>query len=125
MISTLKNAAMSGKLAVEVFQTKECEGIAKILKEKGFLSEVRVFKPKDTTVKKLHLELAKNADGSMKIANAKRVSKPGRRVYIKSSDIKKTAGGFGVTVLSTPKGILDGASARKKKLGGEVLCEVF
>jgi small subunit ribosomal protein S8 len=125
MISTLKNAAMSGKAEVEVFHTRECEEISKILKEKGFLSEVKVFKPKETSVKRLHLELAKDDEGQMKISNTKRISKPGRRVYVKSSEIKRVAGGFGVMILSTPKGVLDGLTARKKKVGGEIICEVF
>lgn len=125
MISSLKNVSMSKKGFIETFHSNECESVAKILKKRGFLSEAKTFKPKDKSYKMLRLDLAKNAKGEFMLSNARRVSKPGRRIYVPFSRIKMVAGGYGVTVVSTSRGIMDGQEAKKKKLGGEVICEVF
>ncbi len=124
MISSLKNASMAGKPVVEISYTKQCEEVAKVLKTKGFLSEVKLFKPEKTNVKMLHLELALE-DGVAKFTEAHRVSKPGRRIYRGKDELKNIRGVFGVVIVSTSKGIMDSASAKKKNLGGEVICEVF
>jgi len=123
MISTLKNASLANKPAVEVSYSVECEKIAEILKKRGFLSDVKVFKPAKSTLKMIHLELAEK-DGAFFITDTKRISKPGRRIYKKSKDLYAKAGKFGVLIVSTPKGIMDSFEAKKKNLGGEVLCEV-
>ena len=124
MLSSLKNATMARKAIVETFHTKECEAIAKLLQEKGFLAEVKTFKPKETPYKMLHLKIS--ADGkTFNINDIKRISKPGRRIYRKSEEIGLSKEGFGIFVISTSRGIMDGESARKKKLGGEMICEVF
>lgn len=125
MLSSLKNASMAGKEKIEVSYSKQCEEIAKLLKEKGFLSEVKVFKPKEASYKKLALTLAQDEGGNFKLTDVKRISKPGRRLYQGVHELHKISGGFGMSVLSTPKGILDGASARKKNVGGEIICEVL
>lgn len=124
MLSSLKNASMAGRTVVEIPSSKLCEEVAKVLKEKGFLSEVKVFKPKESFMKKLHLELSKEG-GLIKLSEVKRISKPGRRLYKSAKEIKNVTGGFGVMILSTPKGILSGSEARKKNVGGEVICEIF
>jgi small subunit ribosomal protein S8 len=104
--------------------SKECESVAKVLKDKGFLAEVKVFKPSESNVKMLHLDLAHDKT-EYAITDVKRISKPGRRIYRGTSDLHRVEGGFGVAVVSTSKGIMADDMARKKKLGGEVLCEVF
>lgn len=124
MLSALKNASMAGKGVVEVIHSKECEEVAKVLKEKGFLEIVKVFKPEKSSVKRLHLELAKQG-GVFALTEAKRVSKPGRRIYKGSDQIGVYKRGFGVMIMSTPKGIMSSEEARKKKVGGEVICKVF
>ena len=124
VLSTIKNCAMSGRKSVEVSHSKAAEDVLKILKSFGFLTEVRVFKPEGSAFKKLHVELA--FDGKTpKISEIKRVSKPGRRIYRKSSEVRNALGSYGVTVVSTSRGIMAANEARKKKLGGEVVCEVF
>ena len=123
MLSAIKNAAMALKKSVEVIHTNECEAIAKLLKEKGFLENVKVFKETGKPYKMLHLELAYQA-GSPKISQVSRVSKPGRRIYKGSADIKHVVGGYGFSVVSTSRGLMTDAEARKKKLGGEVICLV-
>lgn len=115
---------MAKKPAIEIFYTKECESIANVLKAYGFLTEVKVFKPSESTQKMMHLDLA-HTKQEYKVTDAKRISKPGRRIYKGSADLHKVAGGFGVAVISTSQGIMSQENARKKRLGGEVICEVL
>ncbi|HAI95296.1 TPA: 30S ribosomal protein S8 [candidate division WWE3 bacterium] len=124
MLSALKNASMAGKPVVEIMYSKECEEVAKVLREKGFLESVKVFKPEKTSVKRIHIELAK-ADGIFTLTETRRVSKPGRRIYRGADEIGTFKRGFGVMVVSTSKGIMSSGEARKKKIGGEILCEVY
>ena len=124
MISSIKNTSMVGKDSLEIPYTTECESIAKVLKKSGFLDDVKVFKKEKSSSKMLHLDLSKE-DGVIKISEAKRVSKPGRRIYKGFKDLKPVLQGFGVLVVSTSRGVMDGREAKKKKLGGEVLCEVY
>ena len=104
------------------YQT-EVENIAKVLKERGFLDEIKTFKPKGKSFKMLHLELALE-NGLPRITDVKRISKPGHRKYIGFSEIRKVAGGTGLQVISTSRGVLDSMVAKSKKLGGELICEV-
>ncbi|MFC1621936.1 30S ribosomal protein S8 [Patescibacteria group bacterium] len=123
MLSSIKNAVMAGNSFIETVHSKECESVAKVLKSAGFLSEVKSFKTKGKKHKGLRLELAKEGD-DFKISDVKRISKPGRRLYMKARDIRPVSGGFGILVLSTSRGIMEGMQAKQKKLGGEILCEV-
>ncbi|MBP7927635.1 30S ribosomal protein S8 [Patescibacteria group bacterium] len=125
MLSALKNASMAKKPYVELAHTNQCESVAKVLKNSGFLSEVKVFKDKGASFKNLRLELAKEDDTSFKVTQVKRISKPGRRLYRAYADLRPVAGGIGVAVVSTSRGIMSGSEARKKKLGGEIICEVY
>lgn len=119
MLSSLKNASMAGKNFVELPHTKECEGVANVLKDAGYLTEVKTFKEKGSSFKSLRLDL----DPSL--TQTVRVSKPGQRIYSSAAHLSRVSKGIGVLVVSTSKGILSGSEARKRKLGGEVLCEVF
>jgi small subunit ribosomal protein S8 len=114
---------MSGKPSIEVPYTKESEEVAKNLRKAGFLENVKVFKEENSAFKKLHIDLVFE-NGISKITDVKRISKPGRRMYSGYKDLRRAAGGFGVTVVSTSRGVMDSSEARKKKLGGEVICEV-
>jgi small subunit ribosomal protein S8 len=124
MVSALKNSAMAGRSVLELPHTIECESIAKVLKDGGFIEEVKVFKEESSKSKMLGLTLSKE-DGVIKLSHARRISKPGRRIYKKSAELRPVLQGMGVLVVSTSRGIMDGREAKKKKLGGEVLCEVY
>jgi small subunit ribosomal protein S8 len=123
LISSMKNASMAKKKALEVFHSIECEKVAEILKDRGFVSAVKVFKKANSTAKMIHIELAEE-EGIFRLTEAKRISKPGRRIYKGAKELRVSKGKFGVLIVSTPKGIMDSINARKKNLGGEVLCEV-
>lgn len=124
MLSAIKNAAAINSSNIEVYYSKECEGVAKVLEKAGYLENVKTFKEKGKSYKKMRLDLALEV-GESKIAEVKRISKPGRRLYKSSSEIGSVLGGQGVTVLTTSRGIMSGAEAKRKKLGGEIICEVY
>ena len=114
---------MSGKTSIEVPYTRECEDVAKSLKEAGFLSDVKVFKDTGKSYKRMRIDVAYD-NGNPKVTDVSRLSKPGRRIYKGYADITKVAGGFGVLIVSTSRGIMSGTEAKKKKLGGELICSV-
>ncbi len=125
MLSMLKNASLVGKRAVELPYSKQKEAIAKVLESRGFVSKVKVFKDKDLSYKSLHIELAYSEGGMPAISDLRRVSKPGRRMYRSADALRAVKGGLGVAVVSTSRGIMSGLDAKKKRLGGEVICEVW
>lgn len=114
-LTRLRNSSMSGKENVNVESTKTIERIAKILQSEGFLSRV------DKNERELNVTLSKD----WPITHIKRISKPGIRRYVKTTQVPRPQGGMGLVILSTPKGILTGDQARKQKVGGELLCEVW
>lgn len=123
-LSTISNAAMAKKPSVEFYHSGIIEEVLKILEKEGFLSGVKVFKPEKRNAKMIHADLVFE-EGSPKIGKVKRISKPGRRSYKPSYEIKRILGGYGISIISTSKGILTGSDAKKRKLGGEVICEVY
>jgi small subunit ribosomal protein S8 len=125
MLSTIKNASMVGKKSIEFDYSKLKEEIAQVLKEGGFLSEVKVFKEKDSSIKKLRLDISYDEEEGSKITEIRRISKPGRRVYLGYSEIRPVAANMGFLVMSTSRGVMTSTDARKKKLGGEVICRVY
>lgn len=117
-IIRLKNAGMVGNTSVSVPYSKLRHAIADKLKETGYVSSVNVAE--DGKFKNLEVEL-RYEKGSHAIVGVKRVSKPGRRLYSKVSDIHPVKFGKGNMILSTPAGILTDAEAREKHVGGEQL----
>lgn len=124
MLSTIKNASMVGKPSIVVTYSKEKESIAEVLKNGGFLSEVKVFKDKEAPSKSLRLDIA-YVDGVSKIKEIKRTSKPGRRIYKGYADIRPVVANLGFMVISTSRGVMNSIEAKKKKLGGEVICTIY
>lgn len=124
MLSSVKNSSMAERDVVEVVYSKECESVAKVLKDKGFFEEVKVFKKEDSSIKMMKIVLAKE-DGRIIISHVKRISKPGRRIYRGWKELKPVLQGLGVLIVSTSRGIMSGGEAYKKKLGGEVVGEVY
>ena len=123
MIIRIKNAAMAGKDVVVVPQSKLKLAIAEKLKSYGVIADI-VSHGKDAA-KTLELTLARTDTGKYRFSDVRRVSKPGCRVYMGASDINKVRGGTGVLFISTPKGVLLGHEARKEKVGGEPLFEIW
>ena len=123
MLTSIRNAQAARKETVSVPYSKIKMEIAKVLAKEKFIKEAD---HKGKKVKKT-IDIILNYDSLNRpaITSLKRVSKPSRRIYSSSSKIKKIRQGFGFQILSTPKGILSGKEARKEKIGGEVICEVY
>jgi len=120
-IIRIKNGNLSGKETVSVYYSKNKESIADALVRVGYLKSFS----KNSTGKMLEVVLNYKADKTPKITNVQRVSKPSRRVYQKSSEIRPFKSGFGATIFSTPAGILSNREAVKQKVGGEVLFKIW
>jgi len=118
----MKNAGLVGKEAISVPHSAIKESIATILEKTGFIKAVN--KKKRNNQKLLEIELSYEGK-TPRISEVKRVSKPSRRVYQSFKDLRPFKNGLGITVLSTPKGILTDSEARKEKSGGEVLFKIW
>lgn len=121
MLTRLRNAAHAGQPAVEVPHSRLKESLAAILKREGYISEFTVAGQAVKTIK-LHL---KYEGRRPVIEGLQRVSKPGRRIYSTAASAPRVRGGLGIAVLSTSRGLMTDAEARKNHLGGEVLCYVW
>lgn len=124
MFSQIKNAQAVGKGVVELPYSKFKEAVASLLESEGYLSEVKVFKPKEKPHKMLSLKLKYFNDEPF-ITHLKKISKAGQRIYLPADDLPEVLGGRGLVVVSTSQGVMSGKKAREKNLGGEVLCEVW
>src|SRR4051812_15612337 len=121
-IIRLKNAGAIGNTVVTAPYSKHIEAIANKLKDLGFVERVEVTK---NTPRTLEVTLSYDANGKHKIKGVKRVSKPGRRLYVASTDAHSVKNGLGAAIISTPKGILADKEARKVRAGGEALFEIW
>lgn len=123
MLIMLKNASMARKEMVAVSYSQLKMEIAKVLEKKGFIKEASHKGKKNKKI--IEIILTYREDGTPAIIGIKKVSKLSKRVYLPVKKIKKTKQGFGIQIISTPKGILTDEEARKEKVGGEVLCEIW
>ena len=123
MLARIKNAHLARKSFTSCYKSKLNTNVLNVLKEEGYIRDF-----KDIEIRKgisnTQIDL-KYYNGTPVIKNIKRVSKPGIRVYSKISDLPKIYGGLGISILSTPKGVMSDNQARKNNVGGEILCEVF
>lgn len=121
MLTQIRNGQAVKKPEINIPCSKVKIAIAKILKEEGYIKDIEV-----EDKKKILKIVLKYTGNDMPVARRiTRVSKPGQRVYVGASEIKKILGGMGISIVSTSRGIMTGKEARKKKLGGELICEVF
>ena len=121
MLTRIRNAQRALLPAVEIPHSKMKESIANILKKEGYVSEITVAGKPFKTIK---LQLKYQGKKSV-IEGIKRVSRPGLRHYVGATDIPRVRGGLGVSVVSTPEGVMTGVQAHKKNLGGELVCYVW
>ncbi len=121
MLSRIRNAQRALLPVVDVPHSKMKESLARILKTEGYITD---FSTEGQALKTIKLRLKYQGKKSV-IEGLRRVSTPGLRRYVGSTDIPRVRGGLGVAVLSTSEGIMTGNQARKKNLGGELLCYVW
>jgi len=128
MLTRIRNAVMVGHNAVAMPNSKMKVAIAEILKAEGFIDSYQVVdgdKP-DQRVLRLKLKyVGQRRARRPVISGVERVSRPGRRIYTKKTDIPWVLSGIGISILSTPKGVMTGQRARQLGVGGEVLCKVW
>ncbi len=118
MLTRIRNAHLALHKEVNVPRSKMKEAIAGILKQEGYVESVAVADRTITITLKYH-------KGKAVISGLKRISTPGRRVYVGANGIPKVQNGLGICILSTSRGVLDGVSATDGKVGGELLCEIW
>ena len=129
MLAAIKNATAKKKERVDVPFSGIKAGLVKLLKDEGFVSNFKVLDPKlDKTIDRrgvIRITLKYTLDKQPVINGIRRVSKPGLRIYRGHDEMPKVRAAFGVSIISTSKGLLTDAEAKKQKLGGEVLCQVW
>jgi small subunit ribosomal protein S8 len=123
MLTRIRNASMAGLEKVDMPASKMKIEITKILKEKGFIKSFKVVRDKKQGIIKISMKYLDNNEKAL--TGLKRVSTPGRRVYADKTRIPKVMGGYGISIISTSKGILIDEDCRQKGIGGEVLCRIW
>jgi small subunit ribosomal protein S8 len=121
MLTRIRNAGRALLPAVEMPHSRMKESLANILKKEGYVADVAVD---GKTIKKLKIQLKYQGKKSV-IEGLRRISKPGLRHYVGATEIPRVLGGLGVSMISTPEGVMTGTQARKKNLGGELLCYIW
>ncbi len=122
-LTRIRNAGAARHEKIDVPSSNMRLGIAKILQETGYIRSYKVARDGRQGIMRVYLKY--NEKGGHAITAVERVSRPGRRVYVGSSQIPTVRSGFGVTILSTNKGVLSGDQAKSQNLGGELLCKLW
>lgn len=122
MLTRIRNASKVRKQIVDVPMSKMKFALAKVLQNEGYLAGVEQVDGLKGLNLRLHL---KYEAGEPKIMVIKRLSKPGRRVYVQTTELPTVRSGYGIAIVSTPNGLMTNVEARKRRLGGELICEVY
>jgi small subunit ribosomal protein S8 len=123
MLTRIRNAGMARNTETTMPATKILVAIAGILKQEGYIEDFEVIEKRPQN--QLLVKLSYGPDKRHVIREIKRVSKPGLRVYAGKNDIPRVKSGLGIAIVSTPEGVLTGYEARRRGIGGEVLCTVW
>ena len=123
MFSRIRNGQLRSLSSVIIPSSNFRKNILEILKNEGYIRDFFIEKSENN---KISLKISlKYFEGQPVIKEIKRISKPGRRVYSRAASIPKVMNGLGLSILSTPKGVMSDAEARKNNIGGEIICRVF
>jgi small subunit ribosomal protein S8 len=126
MIAMIKNGIHRHHPRVDLVHSRVKEGVARVLRDEGYLTDVRVVADEKRTYRKtLFLYLKYDDEGASIITNIRRVSKPGCRIFRGVDRLDRVLDGLGISVLSTSRGILSDRQARRQRVGGEVICKVW
>ena len=123
MLARIRNAALARHERAEMPHSKLKEHLAGVLKGEGFIDDVRVSEGEGPKV--LTLVLRYGRDRQSAIDGVRRISAPGRRVYVRHDRIPRVRSGMGVSILSTSRGVMTDKEARRQRIGGELLCEIW
>ena len=123
MFSRIRNGQLRSLSSIIIPSSNFRKNILEILKNEGYIKDFFIEKSENN---KISLKISlKYFEGQPVIKEIKRISKPGRRVYSRAASIPKVMNGLGLSILSTPKGVMSDAEARKNNIGGEIICRVF
>jgi small subunit ribosomal protein S8 len=122
MLTRVRNAQSAGLEIIEMPSSRMKSDIAKVLKEEGYVSD---FEVEGDTKKILRVALKYNQDEKPVIRGIRRESKPGLRRFCGWKEVPRVLGGLGVAIISTSSGVMSGVEARRRKLGGEIICSVW
>ncbi|MEN2986596.1 MAG: 30S ribosomal protein S8 [Thermodesulfovibrionaceae bacterium] len=123
MLTRIRNSLKVKADKVDIPASRMKIEIAKILKEEGFIKSYKIIKDKKQGILRINLKYTANGDSV--ISDLRRVSKPGRRVYVSKEEVPYVMGGLGIAILTTSQGILTDKECRKRGIGGEVICYVW
>jgi small subunit ribosomal protein S8 len=122
MLTRIRNSSKAKHDKVDIPASRAKNEIARILKEGGYVKNFKVIENRPQAVLRVYLKYDENDQG---VINLKRISKPGRRVYVDCSHVPRVLNGLGISILTTSRGIVTDREARKLNIGGEVLCYVW
>jgi small subunit ribosomal protein S8 len=122
-LTVIRNAGAAKHEKVDLPASKVRAGIAQILANEGYIRSFKVAKDSKQGIMRVYLKYDENGDHAIEAID--KVSTPGRRVYVKSDSIPTVRSGYGMTILSTSKGIMSGKQAADQKVGGELLCALW
>jgi small subunit ribosomal protein S8 len=123
MLTRMRNALGARHAKVDVPASKLKADIARILKEEGYILNYKLAEEGSRKTIKIYLKYS--LANTPVISKMERVSRPGCRVYVGSREIPRVLGGLGINILTTPKGVMTGKTARKEGVGGEILCQIW
>jgi small subunit ribosomal protein S8 len=125
MLTRMRNAIGARHTKVDLPASRLKIEIARILKEEGYITNYSIKTAEGSNARTLRIFLRYGPNGESVISSLQRVSLPSRRVYVPSKEISKVLGGLGINIMSTSRGVMTGRQARKTKVGGEVLCNIY
>jgi small subunit ribosomal protein S8 len=123
MLTRVRNALIARHPKVDVPASRLKNELARILKEEGYVLNYKLTE--EGSKKYIRLYLKYTPSNQPVISKIERVSRPGCRVYVGSKEIPRILGGLGINILTTPKGVMTGSTARKEGVGGEILCQIW
>ena len=122
-LTRIRNAHNARHQKLDVPASKLKAEIARILKEEGYIANVKPVDEEGRQLLRVYLKYGANNESA--IRDVKRISKPGCRVYLGKDEIRRVQGGLGISIMTTPRGVMTGRQARREGVGGEILCEVW
>lgn len=123
MLTRIRNAILARHASTEIPHSKLKERIAQILKDEGYIGEFSVKEALPSSI--ITVTLKYGRDRASAIIGMRRLSRPGRRLYVRHQDLTKVMSGMGISIISTSRGLLTNRQAEQERIGGELLCEVW
>lgn len=122
-INRIRNGQKARFDKVDIPASRVKANLCRILKEEGYIKNYKFIRDDKQGILRIHLKYGEAREGAL--AGAKRISRPGRRVYVGHDEIPRIMNGMGISIVSTSKGVMTDKHARKEKIGGEILCSVW